>query len=178
MDSHTISIHTEYTAKDFYTAHMYVSRRRTILVFLILVFCYGSFAGILFYEGGMPMLREFMAPALPYGVGLLVLSSLGTFLGPYLSIRHYLKKARIFQGRICLNLSKDSVELVTPTYTSRTDWSNIVSAVETPGYLLLYVSAGSVHLIPKHDVDDTETLVQIRRLIRENVKGKVKLLAT
>ena len=108
----------------------------------------------------------------PYfaGVFLLVI-----FVVPYFSAKSQHKSSRFLQGSITYTFSEEGLGIQTSVSTSMSQWAAILRAEETKSFLMLYPNKVVGMLIPKRDIPEEATLGQLRKMIRENVKGKVKL---
>lgn len=97
------------------------------------------------------------------------------FVAPYLSARKRLRTTPCRQGPSTYLISPAGIDARSATGQAHIEWNAFVEARETSKDFLVYPQKLFAHLLPKRFFAGEADMATLRVLLREHVKGKVKL---
>ena len=92
------------------------------------------------------------------------------FVAPYFSSKKYLERNPNLVGPNTYTFSTNGVDILGRQTKSHLDWGAIQDVRETSAQLLLYTQTAIAHVIPKRAFSSIQQLVEVRDLLRRNVK--------
>jgi hypothetical protein len=104
-------------------------------------------------------------------------AGLATYLSPYWLVRGMRKRSRAAAGPHEYTLDESGIAMRSPGATGTLAWPNVVEALETPEFLLFYVSSDWSAMLPKRVIADQD-LPRLRDAIRGWVTGSARLMTT
>ena len=97
---------------------------------------------------------------------------------PFFFLRYRFKNDKSLQEETRYTVSEGRIDMESTTASSRLDWSRIVRAVETEVYFYLFTTMMTpTFIIPKRDISVETRITDLREILRNCVKGKVRLLS-
>jgi hypothetical protein len=178
MDSPPLSIKSSMTTKDLYKLSLLQARRNiwTTTLFLLLFFC--VVMGLLYVaRDAAPNDYRLALPAVWPIYLFIAFWLISVFLAPFVQLWIYFHRVGGLGETISYSFANDCVQMDGTSYSSRLEWPLFVAAIETRSFLTLYLNKWQGFPIPKKDIPDQATLMRFRQILRDNIRGKIKLLS-
>jgi hypothetical protein len=95
---------------------------------------------------------------------------------PYFSARSSFRNQKGLHELTRYTISEDRIAMESATASHQIDWSHIGRAAETKAYFYLFSGKKLTYIIPKRAIAEGTTIIDLRKVLRQCVKGKVRIL--
>ena len=114
----------------------------------------------------------------PAAILILAVGILAAIVGlMYLRSRSMLRNTRVYRSPLTYVFTEKGISVRGPTFTAESDWCNVHEVLETRTMLILCPPTSAMTILPKRCFPDPSVLIELRRLVRAHVSGKVKMLS-
>jgi hypothetical protein len=172
MINGSVSLTILLTQEEVYRASVRVMLRK-MRIFIILGVIFLVIVGVIYVvDPSTP--HQLLINILPFFY-LMFGFFVAVYVVPYFSTRASFKKDD--QQPTVLTFSDDGVSVETSDGESRAEWNVIYQVTETDRDFLVSVGEKAFWTIPKRTIPDEPTLLRLRKLFEDNVKGRLALFA-
>jgi hypothetical protein len=172
MPNGSVSLTIQLTQDEVYRASVRVMlRKMRIFIILGLIFLF-IVGGIYVIDPSTP--HQLLINILPFFY-LMFGFCVAVYVVPYFSTRASFKKDD--QQPTILTFADDGISIETSDGKSHADWDVVNQVAESERDFLVGVLEKSFWTIPKRTIPDEATLIRLRKLFVDNVKGKLLLFA-
>lgn len=170
MPNGSVSLTIQLTQEEVYRASVRVMlRKMRIFIVLGMIFLL-IVGGIYVVDPSSP--HQLLINILPFFY-LMFGFFVAVYVVPYFSTRSSFKKDD--QRPTVLTFADNGVSVETSDGKSHADWAVIHQVTETERDFLVGVLGKSFWTIPKRTIPDEPTLIRLRKLFEDNVKGRLTL---